>query len=317
MATASAVSNVFSVPGALMKENFADVLDARFAFVKRRTWNQPIQGLDYWMQRDTNKDTERHSYVTHSGIVPKSRDVDRMPIGKIIQGFDNSYTPEGYRMEIRVERRLRETDLYNVIDRRMEDLNRSGRDTIELSAALPFNTAFATTVEWTCADGMNLVDSARPYEDPSKGTWSNEETASALTQGSVGTMRLNFRKNKNELGLIRPITMKDLVIPSDLEDTAITELGSAQKPGSSLNDKNYLTEYNLSYKVWEYLTSTTAYFGMGPKDSLYELFWYWGSRPSTMSYLVDSNPDVWASRLRMVYVTGCDRPSAIRGNAGA
>jgi len=317
MATASALTNYFSAPGTLMKENFGDVLDERFAFVKERTWQEPIQGLDFWQQRDTDKDTERHSYITSTGIAPKNRDVDSMPLANKIQGFDNSYTPEVYRLAIQVERRLRETDMFNVIDKRMADLNQSARDTIELYAALPFNTAFATTVAWVCADGMNLVDSDRNREDTAAGTWGNEETASSLTQSSVGTMRLNFRKNTNERGRVRPIHMQQVIIPPDLEDTAITELGSAQKPGSALNDKNFLTEYNLSYRVWDYLTSTTAYFGSGPKDSLYELFWYWGKRPESQSFDVAGNPDVWATRMRMVYVTGADRPHSIRGNAGA
>ncbi len=221
-------------------------------------------------------------------------------------------------MAMWVEKRLLETQQHNVIEKQMMDLNRSAKLTIELYAALPFNTAFDATVEWVCADGMNLIDSLRNRESQAAGTWSNLETPGALTQTSVGTMRLNFRKNKDEFGDPAPITMQKLIIPPDLEDTVITELESAQQPGTALNDKNFLTKYALSYDVWDYLTSTTAWFGCGPKDSLHELNWYWGTAPAIdiKDVTYSANPDVWGKRLRMYFVSGADRPHNIRGNAG-
>jgi len=317
MATASAESNSYSRPGALMKESYPDILDSRFEYVKRRMWKQPIEGLKYWNQVSTNKDTYRTSYLGGLGIVPKSRDVDRLPIGHNVPGFDGSYTPEVYRLSVRIEQRLRETDEFNTIDKMLMDLNQAMKDTIELYAAYPFNTAFATTVEWTCADGMNLVDTDRPFELPGAGTWDNEDTSSTLTSAAVGTMRLNFAKTLNERGLKRPIIMNKIVIPPDLEDTAITELGSALKPGGSLNDKNPQTEYNISYEVWHYLTSSAYWFGMGPKDNLYELNWVWGVKPQSASYDPADSPNVYARYIRSAFVTGADRPMSLRGNQGS
>lgn len=314
MATASALTNTFSQPGVLMSENYADVLDARFKDVKRRVWSQPIQGLKYWTVESTSRAYEKHSYVGSGGIVPKNRDVDNMPLMHLIPGFDNTYTPETYRLGIRIERRLRETDQFRVIDKMMDDLNQAGRDTIELYAALPFNTGFASTVEWVCADGMLLFDKSRPYEGPGVGTWDNEDTSGALSQARIATMKLNFRKNKNEAGRLRPLVMKRLVVPSDLQDTAETLILSSQKPGSSLNDENYLKRAGLTVEVWDYLTSTTAFFGIG--DGSHELFWYWGVKPQVEDYDVGNNPDVYAKRIRMAFVTGADRPFNVRGNAG-
>ena len=316
MATASALTNTFSAPGVLMKENFPDVLDTHFEFVKRRKWQEPIQGLKYWQVRTSDKATIRHSYIVGGGLVQKNRDTDNLPIDHIVQGFDNSYTPEVYRLAMRIERRLRETDQYDVIDRKMADLMQSGRDTIELYAALPFNSAFAASVKWVCADGMNLCDTSRPYERADSGSsWDNEDTGATLSQGSISTMRLNMRKHTAPNGRRRPLRMKKVVIPPDLEDTAIEELKSVQKPGVSTNETNFLTRYGLSYEVWEYLTSTTAYFGMTDKDDNYELYWYWGAKPQVEPYTV-SNPDVYSRRLRMVFVTGADRPASLRGNDG-
>ena len=317
MATASALTNTFSAPGTLMAENFVDVLNSQFKFVNRRVWQTPVQGLKYWNVMSTARAYEKHSYVVGGGIVPKNRDVQRIPRDTVVQGFDNTYTPETYRLAMFIEKRLRETDQFNVIDKMMADLNQSAKDTIELYAALPFNSAFSATVSWVAADGMNLCDKSRPMEVGAAGTWDNEETSAALSQAAIATMRLNFRKNKNGRGRIRPITMKSLVIPPDLEDTAIEEMKSVLKAGVSTNETNFLTQYGLSYEVWEYLTSTTAYFGMGAKDSLYELNWYWGSKPNVdVSDVTSTNPDVYGKRVRMNFVTGADRPHSVRGNVG-
>jgi|TARA_R110002126_G_scaffold105559_4_gene239927 hypothetical protein len=317
--TPSAIANWTAQTGTASAEQYPDVLNSRFDQIARREWDEPIQGLDMWNVRTTGKDAARHSYVASGGVIPQNRDVDRLPRQQPIQGFDNTYAPVGYRMAMWIEKRLLETQQFDVVDKQMADLNRSARLTVELYAALPFNTTFDSSVDWVCADGLRLIDSARNREDKAGGTWTNLETGGVPTQARVGQMRLNFRKNKDEFGDPAPLTMNELIIPPDLEDTVIENLESAQQPGTALNNKNFLTKYNLSYKVWDYLTSSTAWFGRAPKDSLYELYWYWGSNPAidVTPVTYSSNPDVMGNRLRMFMVSGADRPHSVRGNAGA
>jgi hypothetical protein len=314
--TASALTPSYSAPGMLMKENFADLLNTQFKFVKQRDFKTPVQGLQFFTVESTRKDYEKHSYVTGIGLMPKNRDAQKLPFAEPIQGFDNTYTPEDFRLAIRIEKRLRETDQYGVIARQMNALTKSARDTVEYYAADVFNTGFGIGASWLCADGMHLFDSDRPMEDKSQGTWSNLETASALTQASLATMRVNFRKFVDERGLKKPLVMKTLIVPATLEDTAAVIMGSVQKPGVFLNDKN-VYENKFEVKVWDFLSSDTAYFGMTAKDSGHELYWYWRVKPETYSNVLADNPDVWQARIRMSFVTGCDRPSTIRGNAGA
>ena len=315
--SASALSVSFSRPGVLMQANYPDVLDARMAFVNRRKWNEPLEGLKYWNQKNTNRAYEKHSYVAGGSIVPKAGDVDAVPLMHVTPGYDNTYTPINYKLGIRITREMRETDLYSVIDQHMEDLNQSARNTLEQYAALPFNTTFGTSAEWVCADGMYLCDSARNQELKSAGSWSNLETGGALSQAAIATMRLNFRKNKNENGILRPLTMEKVIIPADLEDLTITNMLTVLKPGTSINDTNFLTRYGLSYEVWNYLTSTAAWFGKAKASDPNELFWYWRVRPEVTRYDVGNNPDVDAYRIRMSFVTGADRPCCVRGNAGS
>jgi hypothetical protein len=304
----------------LMGENFADLLNTQFEAIRKRDFKRPVQGLKYFTVKSTDKDYVKHSYVTELGLVPQNRDADALPLASPIQGFDNTYTPVDFRLAVRIEARLRETDQYGVISRQMESLTGSAKDTVEYYAADAFNTGFGTGASWLCADGMYLFDSARPMEDKGQGTWSNLETASALTQASLATMRVNFRKHVNERGIRRPLIMKTLIVPTALEDTAAVLLGSMQKPGVFLNDMNPYKSgerYGMAIEVWDHLSSDTAWFGMTDKDGGHELFWYWRKKPSTYSNVLSENPDVWQARLRMSFVTGCDRPSTLRGNAGA
>lgn len=314
--TASAVSNSFSMPGVLLTNNYPDILNTQFEKIKVRKWGVPVQGMDYFNVVSTSKDYIKHSYVTELGLLAKNDDEDVIPVDHPIQGFDNTHTPVDYRGSIRITKRLRETDQYAVIAKMQGALLQSAKDTTEYIAADAFNTGFGTNASWLCADGMYLFDSARPFEDPGLGTWSNLETASALTQASLATMRVNFRKTLNERGLIRPIMMKTLVVPPALEDKAYELIKSDKRAEDDMNATN-VYQNRFEVKVWDYLTSDTAWFGLGPKDENYELYFVWRVKPETATYNASENPDVLVHRVRMSCTTGADRVHALRGNAGA
>jgi len=316
MATASAVTNTFSMTGTHITENFADLLDSRVKEIVDQSWSVPFQALVLYDQQNTSRAYEIYSAVTGAGLVPKRRDVDPVPMTQIVQGFDNTLTPVEFKLGIQFSRRLQETDQHRVINRLPSQLMRSARITIEEYAALPFNTAFDATVEWVCADGMNLCDKTRRYEDPSVGTWDNEDTAAALSQASIDAMRLAFRKTKNGRGHKTPVVMQKVVVPNDLESTLNVALDSKQKAGTAQNDVSVLNRYGLERMVWDYLTNATAFFGIGPKDDRHQLVWLWGAQPNVLRY-DNGNPDVTSYRLRMVYVTGCNDARNIRGNQGA
>jgi hypothetical protein len=55
-------------------------------------------------------------------------------------------------------------------------------------------------------------------------------------------------------------------------------LGSEKKPGTADNDINAIRDMNLSYKVVDYLTSTTAWFLLGDN---HDLNYLWKFRPQS------------------------------------
>ncbi len=329
MATESAASPSYALTGIMRSEGFADVLDARFEDVTKREWARMDElnfGQDMYNVKSTDEATVRHSYLTGPiGLVPITADTDAMPYTEIIQGFDYSATTNEYRLATRIELKLVETKKFDSVDQLQSDLTRATKDTLCGWGALPFTTTFGTTVRWTCADGMLLIDSARPFElrsgyDTSAGTasWSNLETSAAISQSTVDTCRLNGRKTVDEHGRRRGVVLTQLVIPPDLESTVVTQLESAQKPGSSLNDYNYLKRYNLSYVVWKDLTSAAAWFMRDPdkQSKDYELYWHWRTQPHYEPYNDPAYPRTRGYYVHFSVAKGAGRPHAIRGNAG-
>ena len=99
---------------------------------------------------------------------------------------------------------------------------RSPLDSIEYHSADVFNTGFDSTGQFLCGDGMFLFDVDRNFEDPRAGKWSNLETASALTADSLETIRLNFRANLNERGLLRPLNMQKIIGKNPMHAISVT-----------------------------------------------------------------------------------------------
>lgn len=302
--------------GVLTPEQFSDFLEENFKRANARELAAPSQGLAFYNVQDTSKDHERHTYVTGFRLMPQSRDASHVPLGEVVQGFDNTYTPVDYRLGYAFEDRLRETGLYSLITKIQRGMMKSAMYTIEYLAADPFNRGFgASTAPWLCADGYFLFDSSRPNE-AGEGTWSNLETASALTQDAWETMKVNARKAKNERGLVSPVHLKTLIVPPALERKALELQLSTQSPEDALNAAN-VYQNKFSVACWDYLTSDTAWFGMADaSDVENELFWYWRIRPNVKTY-DNGNPDVEYQRVKFSAVTGADRPVSIRGNAGA
>ena len=315
MADVTAISAAATVPGGagnLTKEQFGDFLETNFRMANADEMKAPKQGLNFYNVMSTDLDHEKFTSVTGFRTMPKSRDNENVPLGEVVQGFDLTLTPDDYRMGFGYEKRLAETGQYSLITKIQRALRKSADDTIELIAADPYNRAFGATAPWLASDGYYLCDAGRPLEDGS-GTWSNLETASALTQNSLETALVNARKQVNKRGVKAPVKMRTLVVPPDLERKAKELLGSDKAPEDALNRTN-VYQNSLKIAVWDYLTDTNAWFLKS--DEELEVYWLWRKMTDVETYTT-GNPDVVYQRARFSAVTGAGRPHGIVGNAGA
>jgi len=314
MATASAKTNVYSSGQMMVPENFAEFLSTQYKTIHDGMNQVPAQGLAMYKTANTSDDYVDSLDFVGLGTVPQNRDGDNIPFQTAIQGFPNRKRPVDYRLGIAIAKRLKETGKYGLIAKIQRALVTAGKDTIELDAVAPFNTTFSATVPFVCADGMNLCDTLRPRED-GRGTWSNVDTSAALTENSLEAMDNSFAGTVNGKGMLRPLAMKTLVVPRALKRKALELTKSSKTPEDALNSTN-VYEGRFTVKVWDYLTSNTAWFGtVDMSRDEYQLEWLWRKKQGIMTWT--NQPDVTKQRLRMSYVTGCDSAKGIRGNAGA
>jgi len=313
MATHSAVSAAYPYSGILQSEGYADLLDASFDVMKMKKDAIPLQGDRFFKPISTGgKATWKTGYVTSDlGVPVKNTDTEEMPYAQPAPGFDITYTPDDFRLAIRITREMREKDRYDQVMAMQGGLMDAFRQLDELKMAAVFNSAFATNLG---ADGMYMCDTGHPCEDGIGGTWNNLQTPAALSQASLRLMRLAMLNRKSPKGYLRTVEMKTLVVPSELEDKAKELLGSSLRAEDSMNAINV---YKGGFKLerWDYLTDENAFFGLGAMDEQYEVFKVTRVEPSLESW--KPTPDIFAQRLRFSFVMGFGIPRQIEGNAGA
>lgn len=149
-------------------------------------------------------------------------------------------------------------------------LNEAFDRTNEAFAADVFNSA--TTYNAAIGgDGQALLSTAHPVDG---GTFSNlASPAASLNETSLLNAQVainaNFRDNANQRMNAKP---RRLVIPPQLEPTAIRLLKTELRPGTANNDVNAIlsTQGGVpdGYLVWNYLTSQFAWFLQTNQDGL-------------------------------------------------
>ena len=322
MATVSATdaqSASGSAPGIVLSENFSEVLRANLDLVKQRVWGRKLMGTKFFNNEPMSGANVRIGEFYGIGLVPQNRDSETLPTDDPGQGFVKQYDAVTYRLAVMWEQSTIDDDKLGVIGKRQAKFLEAANKTIEYQLADVFNRGFGTSgAPFLCADGMWLFDSARPNPKAGVASWSNLETAAALTADSLWDMDKNFAASKDEIGLKAPLDMAGIVVPKALEKKAAELSRSAKNPENSMNTDNY--HGGLVYNVWNYLTSDTAWFGFaegGFQSPDNELYLFIRERPNVKTYAPANNPDVSAQRVRFRHTMGAGRPSAWRGNAGA
>jgi hypothetical protein len=134
----------------------------------------------------------------------------------------------------------------------------------EKSAAEVFINAFTDTgvdtagFSLTGADGVGLVSTAHPLSPSNAGTQGNEGTL-ALTSDNVVETKNRMRNFTDENGDLMAVHPDTLLVPPELEETALKIISGDLDPDSANNTINVNKgRYNLI--VWDYLTDSNAWF---------------------------------------------------------
>jgi len=312
--TASAKSAIqYSGADTHTRELFVESLARGLDMVWKRDFtDKPKQGMLYMSEGTVKQPTAKfQTFRTIGGVVGQNRDTDDMDFVTRADGFGFEVVTYPYRQGIKIERELEETDDVGVIRGMQSDLAENALMTQEYAVADVFNRSIApTSAPLLADDGMYLIDSDRPNANPEAGTWSNEESTSAITPTSLATAQLNARNTTDENGFPYPRNIVKLLIHKNDEKTVEEIMKSDKNP---LNANNtYNTMYNrFKWEVYDYLTTRSIFYIMDdPKSEKNELRFYWRKKPEFKTWVGD-NPDVTSQRVRFIFGIGCGSPRKV------
>lgn len=278
----------------------------------------PLQGAQFFRTESPKGGVYTEaSYGTMVQLPTINQDSDDLPFVTPSSGFKKTFTVVNYRSAIQAERTTVEDELEPLVRKQMSGMLTSGRLLLEYSMANVLNNA--TSTSYLGSDGVALASASHPYERKITGTWSNLETASALSTANFSTARLNLRKRANEWGDTMALPTKAIVVPPDLEEKALQIMASEKVAENALNNKNvWMNKYSVI--VWDYLTDTNAWFLLADMPDINKgLVYVEAVAPNVMSTEgKDKSTDIiWGQRLRMRFTVGHTVCREIQYNAGA
>lgn len=199
------------------------------------------------------------------GPVPEKPEGEGLTYDESYEGYVTRYTYITHAMGYRVSKEMMSEDAMGIIPRLPKELAYASRQTVENRVWNILNFGFDSAV--TGADGVPLFSSAHPLKGLGT-TFSNTATGAALSVTSLQDAIVNaFDLLVNDRGLAITRTAKYLVVPPQLEATALELLKSAYVPTSANNAIN--VQYNrLELIVSRYITDPNAWFIFGNKGEL-------------------------------------------------
>jgi phage major head subunit gpT-like protein len=209
----------------------------------------------------SEQDTETYAWL---GSVPKMREFkdERLPAGLLEHEY--SIKNKTWEASIAVDRAALEDDLYGQIKLRVQGLARETKRHIDELVFSMLGSGFATL----CHDGHNFFDI--DHSEGNSGAQSNKGTA-VLSSVSLQDAITAMSKFKDDQGKALGITPDVLVVPPDLQWTALELLNSTYYPdlvaaaaGSQKLSANPL-KGKLDLVVSPYLTDTNNWFLLATK----------------------------------------------------
>lgn len=185
------------------------------------------------------------------------------------------YTPEIWSLGFRVSYELYKNDLYNIINKAPEMLARSARQTIEAEAWNVFNQAFSTAYPGRDGKALCAIDHPNIAVDAASGPYSNRlatDSDLSITALQAAVELLEGTTDDRDLNLM--IKPKTLLCTAANKWMARELLNSEQKPHTSDNEINALSDEDLKYMVGHFLTDNDAWFLIADKLDHYLRFYF-------------------------------------------
>lgn len=232
------------------------------------------------------------------------------------KGFPKTFTHVTFAKGFIVERELIEDQLTGPAFDDATALGVSAFKKRELSAASVFNNAFTSTTNddgysTLGPDSVVLCSASHPRSADDSTTWSNAGT-SALSKANVATTRVLMMRYVDDRGDIMNVMPDTLIVPPELEDTALEITKSVLDPSSA---QNAINPQNGRFRtiVWNYLTDTNNWFMTEARRQREALRWY---NRVPLQFFQEQDFDTFAAKFaaRMRYSYGWTDASWVYGH---
>lgn len=262
--------------------------------------------------RDMKKNTITDAELAGFGGLQTQTDGSEVSFDDPISPRTKAYTYAVKALGYKIHERLWRNDLYGEVEKFEKDLMDSANDDLETAGAGLLNNAFGTTN--TGFDGLGLCSTAHTRLDGGTNQANRPATDEVLSVSGLQSAIITIRKWKNHRGRPRMHKPKSLVVPPDLIMTAYEIMDSKLHPENANNTTNVVAgRFGLQDPiVWEYLTSTTAWFVLCDQHDL-NLFKKFG--PET-GMETEWKTDSINRKVRQGYVVGFGKWEGVYGTDG-
>ena len=263
----------------------------------------------------SDKAYEECVYTSSLGAIPLKPEGKGVDYQSRIQGPTKRWTHDTWAGGVRMTQEAIEDDLYKVMGGAARELGVSAAETQHINTATIFNTGFLTT---TKVAGDNLAIFSSAHVRLGGGTWSNLATASSLSYSTLQSGVMAFEGQTDNMGKKIKQTPMTLLVPPALEFKALELLKSVGKPETATNELNALKEARgrLNLVVWNYLTSTTAWFLIGDNARQETGLIHFQRIPVTFARENDFDTGDAKFRVRWRDSVEINYPIGLYGNAG-
>ncbi|MCR4340780.1 MAG: Mu-like prophage major head subunit gpT family protein [Gemmatimonadaceae bacterium] len=209
-------------------------------------------------------------------------DSGRVQYDEASKGYEETFTHHEFAKGIIIERKLIDDNRIARAVAAVEMLGDAAFKLREKAGANVFINAFssATTetlddygTDATGSDAVALCSAAHPRHPGDTGTTDTNEGTLALNVANVSTTRQLMAALVDLNGDLLNIMPDELLVPPELEDTALTIVRSAQDPSSANNAINPQAG-RFTVKVWHYLTDADSWFMMDSARRRQSLHWF-------------------------------------------
>jgi len=194
------------------------------------------------------------------------------------KGYLKRYTHVEFAKGFVVQRKLVDDNLTDISFDDARELGDAAFRKREKGAASVLNNAF--TASGTNEDGLliegpdkvALVSASHPHSQDDATTQSNKATKS-LTASALSEVRRAHMQLTDDRGDLMDVMPNELIVPPELEDTALTVGGSLLDPASANNAINP-QQGRFGIRTWHYLTAAKNWFIADSSRRARSLLWY-------------------------------------------